>query len=784
MTFEIGSSTRRVEDLRLTRGLGRYVDDIRISDETHMVVVRSPHAAARIVGIDTAAAAGLPGVLAVLTGADFAADGLGHLDTCILRNRRDGSPMAHPPYPVLCTDSVHYAGDPVAIVVAETLHLASDAAERVDVDYEILESVTDVVAAAEPDAPAVWPDEAPDNECFFFELGDRARVEAAFGRAHHVTSVDFRVSRVSANPLEPRNAIGVYDQSNGRYTLYSGTQIPHKVRDELAQKTFFIPSHQIRVISPDVGGAFGMKGSPFPEEAMVLWASRKVGRPVRWKATRSESLLSDHHARDNVTTAELALDEEGNFLAFRVRTLANLGAYLGFYTPHPPTNNLGGLAGVYRTPAIHVEVRGIFTNTQPTAPYRGAGRPEATFAIERAIDAAAFELGRDPVELRRRNLIPASAMPYQTGLVYVYDSGSFEKNFDLAIDAADWAGFAGRKKSSEERGRLRGISIVHPIEISGGPFRNPNEESVELRFDSGGDATLLLGTHNHGQGHETTFRQLCGSYLGLAPDRVRVSCGDTDIVKHGRGTFGSRSLIAAGTSFVRVCEKIVERGKPVAAQMLESEAGDIEFDRGLFRVVGTDRSVRLEDVAKTTFVPGALPAGSDYGLSASVTAQAEDATFPNGCHVCEVEIDPQTGAVTVENYVVIDDVGNVVNPMLVKGQVHGGVAQGLGQALLEAIVYDPGSGQLLTGSFMDYGMPRALNMPPMTVISNPAPTKKNPLGVKGAGEAGTVGSLPGIVNAILNALRPLGVRSIEMPVTSERVWTAINDARSAETRPH
>jgi len=777
MTFEIGSPTRRVEDLRLTRGLGRYVDDIHVPGEAVMVVVRSPHAAARIRGIDTSSAAAQPGVLAVLTGGDFVADGLGGLDTCIPRKRRDGSPMAKPPYPVLCTDSVHFAGDAVAIVVAETLNIAADAAELVDVDYEMLDSVTDVVEAAKPGAPAVWPAEAPDNECFFFELGDRARVEAAFAQAHHVTSVDFRISRVSANPLEPRNALGLYDPSSGRYTLYSGTQIPHKVRDELAEKTFHIPNNQIRVISPDVGGAFGMKGSPFPEEAMVLWAARRVGRPVRWKATRSESLLSDHHARDNVTTAELALDKEGNFLAFRVRTLANLGAYLGFYTPHPSTNNLGGLAGVYRTPAIYAAVQGIFTNTQPIAPYRGAGRPEATFAIERAIDAAAFELGRDPVELRRRNLIPESALPFQTGLVYVYDSGSFDRNFELALEAADWNGFAARKKASEKHGRLRGISIVHPIEISGGPFRNPNEESVELRFDPGGNATLLLGTHNHGQGHETTFRQLCGTYLGLEPDRVRVFAGDTDVVEHGRGTFGSRSLIAGGTSFVRVCEKIVERGKTVAAQMMESEEGDIEFDRGLFRVVGTDRSVRLEDVAKTTFVPGALPAGADYGLSASAIMQAEEATFPNGCHVCEVEIDPETGVVTVENYVVVDDVGNVVNPMLVKGQIHGGVAQGLGQALLESIVYDPGSGQLLTGSFMDYGMPRAHHMPSMTVISNPAPTKKNPLGVKGAGEAGTVGSLPGIINAVLNALRPLGVRTIEMPATSHQVWRAIDAAR-------
>lgn len=777
-SFSIGTSTRRVEDLRLTRGLGRYVGDIRFHSEAHMAVVRSPHASARINAIDTTSALAMPGVLAVLTGADFAADGLGKLETGIFRNRRDGRPMANPPYRVLCIDHVQYAGDPVAIVVAETLNAANDGAECVSVDYQPRDCVTDIVEAVKPGAPAVWPSDAPDNECFVFELGDRAAVEAAFARAHHVASVDFRISRVSANPLEPRNVVGIYDPADGRYRLYSSTQIPHKVREELARTVFFVPEHRLQVVAPDVGGAFGMKGSPFPEEAMVLWASSKVGRPVRWTATRSESFLSDHHARDNVTTAELALDETGNFLGFRVSTLANMGAYLGFYTPHPPTNNLGGLAGVYRTPHIYANVRGIFTNTQPTAPYRGAGRPEATFAIERAIDAAAFEMDLDPVDLRRRNMIPENAMPFNTGFVYTYDSGAFEKSLDMVLEASDWAGFPERRKESERNGKLRGISVVNAIEISGGPFRNPNEEGVEIRFDPGGDATILLGTHNHGQGHETSFRQIAATYLGLDPARVRIIAGDTDAVKHGRGTFGSRSMIAGGTAFVRASERIIERAKEIAGQMLETDATDIEFERGLFSVAGTDRTVRIEEVAKRSYVPGALTVGADYGLSASVIAQATEATFPNGCHVCEVEIEPETGIVAVKNYTVVDDVGRMINPLLVKGQVHGGIAQGLGQALLESVMYEPGSGQMVTGSFMDYGMPRAGIMPPISVLSNDVPTVNNPLGVKGAGEAGTVGSLVGVINAILNALRPVGVRNIDMPATPDRVWRAIEEAKS------
>src|SRR5918997_481515 len=778
-SFRIGASIPRVEDLRFVRGRGRYTDDIDVPNAAHMAVVRSPHAAARIRGIDASAALAAPGVLAVLTGADAEADKLGRLESSVDRSRRDGRPMARPPYRVLALDEVHFAGDAVAAVIAETRAAAQDAADLVVVDYDDLPSVTDAAEAVQPGAPAVWPDEVPDNVSFVFSQGDKAATDAAFAAADHVTTLDFRITRVSANPIEPRHAIGMYDPVEDRYTLYAGTQIPHRLRQELAEKTFGIPLHRLRVVSPDVGGAFGMKGSPFPEYVLVLWAARRVGRPVRWTATRGESFLSDYHARDNLSTVELALAADGTFKALRIRTLAGLGAYLAFNTAHPSTNNLGGLAGTYRTPHIHAEVLGVFTHTQPQAPYRGAGRPEATYAIERVIDVAADELGIDRVEIRRRNLIPPEAMPFKTGLVFTYDSGEFQKNMDRALAEADWAGFPKRREDAARRGRLRGIGLANAIEIAGGPFKNPNEEAAEIRFDPGGTVTLLMGTHNHGQGHETAFRQLAVSLLGVAPDQVRVLAGDTDVVVHGRGTFGSRSMMAGGAALVRATEKIVEQGKAVAAHLLEAGESDIVFADGRFAVTGTDRGVGIEEVARASYVAGKLPKGADYGLAALAVVTPPEATFPNGCHVCEVEIEEETGRVQVVRYVVVDDVGTVINPLLLKGQIHGGVAQGLGQALLENLVYEPGTGQMVTGSFMDYAMPRADDLPPMDVISNPVPTPNNPLGVKGAGEAGTVGAIPVIMSAVADALRPLGVVHLDMPASPSRVWSAIRRARAS-----
>jgi carbon-monoxide dehydrogenase large subunit len=776
--YRIGASVPRVEDLRFIRGLGRYTDDIDLPRAAHMVVVRSPHAAARIRSIDPTEALAVPGVLAVFTGADVAADGLGTLQTSVERPRPDG-PMPRPPYPILAIEDVHFAGDAVAIVVAETRAAAQDGADLVMVDYEDRPSVTDAAEALKPGAPAVWPQHAPDNVCFVFQQGNRAATDAAFEQAHHISKLDFRITRLSANPLEPRNALGHYDPAEGRYTLYAGTQVPHRLRAELAENTFFIPTSRLRVVSPDVGGAFGMKGSVFPEYALVLWASRRLGRPVRWTATRSESFLSDYHARDNISTVELALDENGIFLGLRVRTIASLGAYLGLNTPHPSTNNLGGLAGTYRTPHIHAEVTGVFTNTQSQAPYRGAGRPEATYAIERVIDIAADELGIDRVDLRRRNLIPVDAMPFKTGLVFTYDSGEFEKNMDLALEAADWAGFPARRAESAKRGRLRGIGIANAIEIAGGPFKNPNDEAAEIRFDPSGDVTVVMGTHNHGQGHETAFRQIAASVLGLSPDRVRVLFGDTDVVGHGRGTFGSRSMMSGGGAFVRAAEKVIARGKSIAAHILEAGEEDIVFADGRFEIAGTDRFLRIEDIAKASYVADKLPAGSEFGISAQATVRPGEASFPNGCHICELEIEEETGNVEVVSYVVVDDVGRVINPLLLKGQIHGGVAQGLGQALLEYIEYDAGSGQMITGSFMDYAMPRADNLPSMVVVSNEVPAPTNPLGVKGAGEAGTVGSLSAIMNAVVDALRPYGVTHLDMPATPARVWSAIQTAKAS-----
>jgi aerobic carbon-monoxide dehydrogenase large subunit len=768
--YGIGAPLRRVEDGRFLRGAGRFVDDLAPADAAWLHVLRSPHAAASIRGIDATAARGMPGVLAVLTAADLDVPGM--LRCVTPRQRRDGRPLIQPPWRVLPVDAVRHVGDALAAVIAETPAQAQDAAERIVVDYAPLPAVTDVAKAAS--GPAVWPEHAPDNECFHFRLGDAAAVAAGFARAAHVTRLQTRITRLSANPMEPRNCFASYDPAAERYTLTVGTQLPHVMRNELAEFALGIPSNRLRLISPDVGGGFGMKESPFPEHVLCLVAARRLGRTVRWSATRSESFLSDSHARDVVSAAELALTADGEFLAMRVTTAANLGAYLAWQGPVSSTNNVGGLAGVYRTPAICTEVTGYFTHTQPTAPYRGAGRPEAIYLLERLIDLAAGEMGIDRVALRRRNLIAPEQMPFRTGLDYTYDCGAFGQNMDLALAAADWAGFEARRAASRARGRLRGIGLANAIEIAGGPHRRPLEEGAEIRFDSGGSATLLVGSHNHGQGHETVFRQIAASQLGLPPERVQIRFGDTDVVAHGRGTIGSRSMMAAGGALVGAAQKVIARGREIAAHLLEAAVDDIEFAEGVFRVAGTDRAIGIEALARASYVPGALPDGAELGLGAALVTRPQDGTFPNGCHVAEVEIDPETGATELLRYVVVDDVGTVINPLLLKGQIHGGVVQGFGQVFGESILYR--DGQPLTASFMDYAMPRADELCDFTVKSNPVPTASNPLGVKGAGEAGTVGALVVLINAVVDALRPLGVTHIEMPATPARVWQAIRTA--------
>ena len=770
----LGRAIPRTEDWRLLRGRGRYTDDTTLPRATRLYVLRSPHAAARICSIDTTAGLKSPGVLAILTGEDMAREGFGTFASRVTRQRPDGKPNFVPPYRPLALERVHHVGEPVAAIVAETLDQAKDAAELVAVDYETLPSVTDTAEAAKPGAPTVW-EEAPRNLCFLFKIGDKSAADAAFARAQHVARESFLISRVTANSMEGRAALAAYDEGEDRYTLHAGLQGPHGMRQEIAN-VFGLPATRFHLISPDVGGGFGMKGSIYPEYILALWAARLIQRPVKWIAERGEGLISDHEARDNRSTVELALDQNGKFLALRVNTIANLGAYLALSGVHCPTNNLGGLAGTYTIPAFDVTVTGVFSNTLPTSAYRGAGRPEASYCIERIIDVAAREMQLDRAELRRRNMIPAEAMPYKTALTFTYDSGEFEEVREKCLELADWRGFEIRRAEARQRGKLRGIGMASVIESAGGPPGKPMEEGAEIRFDPGGTATVLMGSHNHGQGHETVFRQFAQELLGLPFDKVRVAYGDTDAVYHGRGTFGSRTMMVGGTAFKAAAEKVIARGKEIAAHLLEASALDIEFSDGRFTVAGTDRGVDLVEVAKASFLPGRTPKGMELGLQGGAVVAPSDASFPNGCHVCEVEIDPETGVTHMVRYSVVDDVGRAVNPLLLKGQIHGGIAQGAGQALLEAVVYERESGQMLSGSFMDYGMPRADDFPSFEVGSHDVPCRTNPLGIKGAGEAGTVGALPAVMNAVADALRPLGIARIDMPASPEAIWRAIQAA--------
>jgi len=770
--FGIGQAVKRFEDRRLLQGEGRFLDDVKLPGQTQAVIVRSPHAHARIVGIDTSAAAKAPGVLAVFTGADVARDGLGTMQMTLKRKRPDGSPMFAPPHRGLTQDRVRYVGDPVALVIAETRAQAEDAAELVEIEYEPLPSVTSTADAV--GGAAVW-DECRDNVSNLFESGDKAATDAAIAGAPRVVRRRYVITRVHAQYMEPRGAMGVWDPGEERYTLYADVQYPHRVRTALATNIFKIPEHQIRVIAGDVGGGFGTKGWQYPEHKLVLWAARKLGRPVRWACERREAIPADEHARDNVTDAELALDAEGRFLALRVRTLANVGAYVSSDRNLLATfSNIVTLVGVYAFPVAHVQVLSVLSNTNSTAPYRGAGRPEATYVLERLIDDAARELGLDRVELRRRNLIPAAAMPYKNPLGVTYDCGNFPKSLQDALTLADVAGFPARREAARARGRLRGLGIVNAIERAAGA----QPEFAEIRFSPSGGTTVLMGSKNQGQGHETTFKQILYERLGLDLKDVRYIDGDTDRVAFGMGTMGSRSTVIGGTALWMAADKVIAKGKKIAAKLLEASEADLVFADSRFTVTGTDRGVTLKAVARAAFQPGQLPPGLEPGLYETGTFVPKQDTWPNGTHVCEVEIDPETGAVTLDRYALVDDVGTIINPLTLKGQIHGGVAQGVGQALMEQIVYDRESGQLLTATFMDYAMPRADTLPDMVIGSNPVPTALNPMGAKGAGEAGTVGALPVVINAVMDALAPLGVRDFDMPATGARVWSAIQTARA------
>ena len=769
MKFGMGQAVPRVEDPRLLRGGGRYTDDINLPGQARAYILRSPVAHARIATVDTSAAEDAPGVVAVLTGKDWDADGLGGLP-CLVSSllpleRPDGAPMFNPERPALMSEKVRFVGDYVALVVAETHDQARDAAELIEVEYDELPAVTDPAAALEPGAPAVW-DDCPDNIAFHREMGDKGAVEAAFADAAHVAKLDIHNSRVVQNPMEPRAALGEWDRFNERYTLWGGTQGPHDTRRFLAQQVFRVPERQIRVVANDMGGGFGLRGGIFPEQALVMWAARRLERPVKWNSDRSEAFLSDDHGRDSRLTVELALDGDNNFTGLRVASKASLGAYLTLFGPFPTFGNMGSVIGVYKTPCAYVHVTSAFTNCVPIGPYRGAGRPESSTMMEMVIDQAATDLSIDRVALRRQNMIPADAMPFQTGLVFQYDSGNFEETLEKALAMGDVDGFAARKAESEAGGKIRGLGIACAIEQSAGLF----DEGAEIRFDPDGGATVKLGTHNHGQGHETVFRQLLADRLGLDFEQIRYVQGDTDQVPFGHGTFGSRSSGLGGGALAKAADKIVEKGKLIAAHHFEADAGDIAFDDGAFSVAGTDRAINLTEVARIAHAPALYPPGMDGGLSAFATHKPPAPTFPNGTHICEVEIDPDTGVLAVDRYCVVDDVGTVMNPLLLKGQIQGGVAQGIGQILCEEVVWSE-DGQLLTGSFMDYCMPKADQIPMIEVESNPTPTTTNPLGIKGAGEAGTVGAMPCVMNAITDAIG----KPIVMPATPEKIWRAIND---------
>lgn len=761
---EIGKAQVRYEDERLITGRASYTDDTAAEADAWLVVVRSPFAAAKVISIDIDDAKNAPGVLAVITYRDLDADDIGGFSTALPLKRPDGQDIFRPPFGLLARETVNFVGDPVVAVFADTLDNAHDAAELVMIDYDESPAVTDAIAAQDADAPQVWA-EAPGNISFVAERGDKAATEAAFAQATHVIRQDVKISRVAATPIEPRAAIAAYDAEKERFTLRVGVQTPHRLRDTLARDILKIDPQQMRVIAPDIGGAFGMKNNPFPEYGLVLWAARHLNKTVAWRATRIESMQSDFQGRDNIMQGELAVDENGTFLALRVKVIGNLGAYLGPLTPHPSTANVGGMIGPYSIKAAHIEITGVHTHTTPVAPYRGAGRPEATYLIERLVDTAARQLNIDVADLRRRNFLNSEDLPHTTPLGMTYDCGDFPGVLESGLKAADWDGFATRKAESAARGLLRGCGLAFSIEIAGGPLTGLMPETAELKFSNDGSVTVVMGSKEMGTGHHTAFRQILSDQLGLDPTRITIRDGDTDIVTSGIGSFGSRTMVAAGTAVVRVAEAVIDAGLPLAAEALEAAEVDIEFTDGAFRIKGTDRSIGLHDLATS----------HSEALCQIASPKADGPTYPNGCHVCEVEVDPETGVTKLVRYTVVDDVGTVINPMIVKGQMHGGIVQGAGQALMEQITYDE-DGQLTTGSLLDYTLPRADDMPNFTVETHSVPTDLNPLGVKGAGEAGTVGALPVVVIAAQDAVKDLGVTSLEMPLTPLRVWQAIQDA--------
>jgi carbon-monoxide dehydrogenase large subunit len=770
--FGLAQPVRRVEDPRLLKGGGRYTDDISLPAMLHGIVLRSPHAAARIVALDTSAAAAVPGVMAVYTAADLNADGIAPMPCAVKVKNRDGSDQVAPPHPALADGVVRHVGDPVAFVVAETAAAARDAAELIAVDYETEPANTDLARAMEPGTPLVWPD-AANNVAFDWQIGDKAATDALFAKAAHVVSLTVVNNRIVVSSMEARVAIADHDAETGRWTLYANTQGGWLLKDLLGP-VFGTTPDRFRVITNDVGGGFGMKLFLYAEHVLTCYAARKLGRPVKWTSDRSEAFLADTHGRDNITLGELAVDGDGLFLAIRTRNVANMGAYLSTFAPFIPTwAGTGVLASVYGIQAVYANVLGVFTHTVPVDAYRGAGRPEANYLVERLVDAAARQLGIDRAELRRRNMVPPSAMPHKTPVGRTYDSGDFRLVLDAALAKIDYAGFDARRAEAVGRGKRRGLGLAYYLEATGG---DPTERA-EIRFADDGFVDVYVGTQSTGQGHETAYVMLTADRLGIDGDKIRIRQGDTDTIPVGGGTGGARSLYSEGQAIVLTTDTVITKGKQAAAEALEAAPADIAFADGRFSIVGTDRGIDILTLAATQRQK--LGAGEDVvTLDSAEVAQIKAHTFPNGCHLAEVEVDPETGVVRVDRYVVCDDVGKAVNPMIVRGQVHGGVAQGTGQALFERTSYDA-DGQLLSGSFMDYALPRAGDLPDIEVELLEIPCLTNPLGVKGAGEAGAVGSPPALINAVLDALAEDRVTHIDMPATPEVVWRALETAKAA-----
>ncbi len=766
--FGLAQPVRRVEDPRLLKGTGRYTDDISLPDQLYGVFVRSPHAHAKILGLDISAAVETPGVRAVYTGADLQADGIGELPCTVSLKNRDGSQRADTPRLPLATDTVRHVGDPVAFVVAATLQAARDGAEAVIVDYDTLPSVTDLATVRDAGQPQVWGD-AQNNTCFDWAVGDKAKNDALFASAAHVTQLTVVNNRIVVASMETRGVLAAYDAASERWAVHTGTQGSWVIKELLAEHVFKVPEDRFHVLTPDVGGGFGMKLFLYAEVAMACYATRKAGAPVKWIAERAEAFLSDTHGRDNLTLGELALDKDGHFLALRTRNVANMGAYLSNFAPYIPT--MAGtkvLASVYNFQSIYANVLGVFTNTTPVDAYRGAGRPESNYLVERLIDAAAREMKIDRVELRRRNMVTPSAMPHTSAMGITYDSGDFQHLLDAALQKSDWAGFAARRAESAARGKKRGIGLSYYLEATGGA---PSERA-EIRFADDGFVDVLVGTQSTGQGHETAYVMLTADKLGIPGEKIRIVQGDSDRIPTGGGTGGARSLYSEGTAIYATAATVIEKGKRAASEELEAAVADIEFHAGRFSIAGTDRGIDILTLAAKQ--RARVQAGQDATLlDAAEVAEIPHHTFPNGCHIAEVEIDPETGVTQLLRYIVCDDVGKAINPMIVRGQVHGGVAQGFGQALLEHTAYDADSGQLLSGTFMDYALPRAGDLPDIEVELVEIPCDTNPLGVKGAGEAGAVGSPPALINALIDALSDAGVMHIDMPATPEVIWRAL-----------